>query len=178
MPAELWNVAGEIENENTKATHARELDLDTSFCCNCRSFFHASDPPLFMDLPRHERPLQRTPPCKAILVGHAQSRKNFSARIFRENRKSCFSAGSGFFTYRLKFSALLNLRPNQIGAAKYQATPLPPNTKSYSYSIPHLSRSLHDFIGIHGDSGGHIKQTVCCGKKVIFICIVVSCLYY
>ena len=72
VPAELWNVAGEIENENTKATHARELDLDTSFCCNCRSFFHASDPPLFMDLPRHERPLQRTPPCKAILVGHAQ----------------------------------------------------------------------------------------------------------
>ena len=37
-------------------------------------------------------------------------RKNFSARIFRENRKSCFSAGSGFFTYRSKFSALLNLR--------------------------------------------------------------------
>jgi len=105
-------------------------------------------------------------------------RKNFSARIFWENRKSCFSAGSGFFTYRPKFSALLNLRPNQIGAAKYQATPLPPNTKSYSYSIPHLSRSLHDFIGSHGDSGGHIKQTVCCGKKVIFICIVVSCLYY
>jgi len=109
---------------------------------------------------------------------HPQPRKNFSARIFRENRKSCFSAGSGFFTYRPKFSTLLNLRPNQIGAAKYQATPLPPNTKSYSYSIPHLSRSLHDFIGSHGDSGGHIKQTVCCGKKVIFICIVVSCLYY
>ena len=115
---------------------------------------------------------------KALSIGMFMSRKKFSARIFRENRKSCFSAGSGFFTYRPKFSALLNLRPNQIGSAKYQATPLPPNTKSYSYSIPHLSRSLHDFIGSHGDSGGHIKQTVCCGKKVIFICIVVSCLYY
>jgi len=112
------------------------------------------------------------------LKDELKARKNFSARIFRENRKFCCSAGSGFFTYRPKFSALLNLRPNQIVAAKYQATPLPPNTKSYSYSIPHLSRSLHDFIGSHGDSGGHIKQTVCCGKKVIFICIVVSCLYY
>ena len=77
VPAELWNVAGEFENENRKATntwwtHAHELDLYTSFCCNYRSFFHTSDPPLFMALPRHVRPLQRTPPCKAILVGHAQ----------------------------------------------------------------------------------------------------------
>ena len=123
-----------------------------------------------------EMTLQNLGRCEKNAVQMA--RKNFSARIFRENRKSCFSAGSGFFTYRPKFSALLNIRPNQIGAAKYQATPLPPNTKSYSYSIPHLSRSLHDFIGSHDDSGGHIKQTVCCGKKVIFICIVVSCLYY
>jgi len=85
------------------------------------------------------------------------ARKKKSARIFRENRKSCFSLGSDFFTYRPKFLALLNPHPNQIGAAKYQATPLPSNTKSYSYFIPHLSQSLHNSIGSHGGSGGHIK---------------------
>ena len=108
----------------------------------------------------------------------ASNKEKFLGESFLRKPKILFFGGVRFFTYRPKFSALLNLRPNQIGAAKYQATPLPPNTKSYLYSIPHLSRSLHDFIGSHGDSGGHIKQTVCCGKKVIFICIVVSCLYY
>ena len=70
-----------------------------------------------------------------------------------------------FFSLSLEIFGLLNLHPNQIGAAKYQATPLPPNTKSYSYSIPHLSKSLHNSIESHGGSSGHVKQTVRCCKK-------------
>jgi hypothetical protein len=69
--------------------------------------------------PRRHHCLREPPP--AAREGAGRERRNahsadaeetgktFSARNFRENRKSRFSLGSGYFPYRSNFSAVLNL---------------------------------------------------------------------
>ena len=55
-----------------------------------------------------------------LAVAVCRQQGKFSRREFSEKTENPVSRrGPVFFTYRPKFSALLNLHPNQIGAAKY-----------------------------------------------------------
>ena len=102
---------------------------------------------------------------KALPGRRGHRKEKFLAENFPRKPKILFLGEVPIFFLSPKVFGLLNPRPDQIGAAKYHATLLAPNTKSYSYSISHLSESHHNSIKSYGDSGGHVKQTVRCCKK-------------